>query len=199
MSRIPRITSLSSLLSVLFLLVLFGPIDGNAQPSNLNIGDRVRITAPSPNGIRLVGTVVDYSSSVILVKTKQSEFSVPLDVVSKFEVSKGRKRRTGRGLAWGSILGMIPGGLLFSPKKEDTVCTTDQGLCGMDFEWLEGMMYGSLAGMVVGAIVGSTIKTDRWEERPLNLSMKLYRSGRTSIAVNPAISLTIPLNRKKPH
>jgi hypothetical protein len=84
---------------------------------------------------------------------------IPLASVTALEVSRGRKSRwliaAGIGVFGGAVFGAATGTSMeadFSDRDKRIIAATGLGL----------------AGGLVGGLVGSAIKTDRWEEVPLD-------------------------------
>lgn len=72
-------------------LLLVSQSTSFAQINKLNAGDRVKVKAPTMNNEILIGTVAELSSSAIRIKSKQSDFTIPLGSIENLYVHKGEK------------------------------------------------------------------------------------------------------------
>jgi hypothetical protein len=122
-------------------------------------GERIRVTAPQCGVQRLVTTFEAYGSGALMLPSR----SCPLEAVTRLEVRSRQQRQTLSGLRNGLLGGIgigIVGGLVY--------CTVEQ--CGEYAGCFATVttVFGAGAGLVVGGIVGSLIKTDRWEDVPLD-------------------------------
>ena len=85
----------------------------------------------------------------------------PLASVTRLDVSRGLKSNGGVGAAIG-----FPAGALLTVAYCKAVDKTGCELFDDDLTPFLALVFGALGG-VVGGIVGHNIKTDRWEEVPL--------------------------------
>ena len=125
---------------------------------------RVRFIAPSISSWWIIGRLVKVSPDTLKIFTKRGFEYVPHSQISNLEVSLGRRRNTGKGMAIGAVLGL---GLLFLP-----VTSTEGELQGLATYY--AMMYIALPIFISCTLIGFMIKSDRWAEVPpqrLNLSI----------------------------
>src|SRR5512134_1353444 len=136
----------------LVLLGSVGPESWGADESL--VGSRVRIRTAQKREPRVVGVLEEVTPDELLIKTKEA--ASPIEVrrsdILGFEVSRGSKRHTLKGLlagaaAWGAIVGLV--------AAFDTLDESGVG---------EPIFVGGL--LVAGAGVGSLVKTERWERVP---------------------------------
>ena len=79
------------------------------------IGERVRITTPTQRGPdRVLGQVVAARADSLVVQTPgvATPRAVAIGEISTLEVSQGMHGNGGRGMAYGSLIGVAVGGLL---------------------------------------------------------------------------------------
>jgi len=133
-------------------------------------GSRVRVTAPSVFDKRVAGTVSEVKSDTLAVSVEEgvSVLLVSLKDVTRLEVSHGRRSHAGLGAKIGAMTGFVTGFVLVVATYEE--CTgfcpaPDPGPVGTAA--IAGLAFG-IGGAALGAIVGALIKTDRWEEIPLD-------------------------------
>ncbi len=114
-----------------------------------------------------VGTFVRWSDDTLLVLSNGNTLALPLDAVTRLDVSRGRKTNTGKGAEIGFLLGGVVGAVIGYASYEEC-----EGVCfgdfGSGFAAFVGGLVGGLGGGAVGALIGSSTKTDRWREVPLD-------------------------------
>ena len=171
-------------LSIIPLAVFaFTPLSGataQEQRPAVEPGARVRVTAPSASPGRLEGTVVTLTGEDIVVDQRGGDqVTIPLQSVTLLEVSRGRKSKLLLGLGLGFVGGAGAGAAII-PER-----------CGLDFPEAGcravGATVGAVGGALFGAIVGALIKTERWEEVPLDqlrVSFAPQRDGRFGVGVS---------------
>lgn len=149
-------------------------------------GDRVRIAAPTVDPEDwLVGTLVETAADtcVLAVDNQADTLALPFASVTRFEVNRGRRSHWVTGAALGAVVGGAGGALLgymsciYEPKESDCVQT----------HVTVGAVVGGTVLGLVGAGIGSAIKTDRWEEVPLDqlrVGLVRRRNGRLGLAVS---------------
>lgn len=153
-----------------------------AQDSLVRVGERVRLSTDS--GAMHVGFVAVATPDVIEVLEQQgSRASVPVSTVTRIEVSRGQKSNIQLGAGLGFAAGAL-GTIAYCQL-------VDRGGCELfsdDITLQLALIYGALNG-VVGGIVGSFIKTDRWEDVPLDrlhLSLRPQPDGRLALGFSVA-------------
>ena len=134
-------------------------------------GARVRVTAPDCGVRRLAITVEELSgdSFTFLGDPTRSSNSInncSLASVTRLEVRSGRQRRWGRGALIGGIVGGAFG-LVGSVGYVADGCTF--GCDGQEAAiFASGIAFFGIGAGIIGAGIGALIKTDRWEEVPLD-------------------------------
>lgn len=93
-------------------ILIFVPSLADAQGAYPTIGAHVRLTAPELQMRGITGTVVDMKADTLfIVRWHQApRTAIPVDKLSRLEVSGGRNRR--RGMVWGGAIGLVFGGLM---------------------------------------------------------------------------------------
>ncbi len=131
-------------------------------------GDRVRVTrlpiCPPPYicvggpGLQSVGTFVAWKFDTLIMESNGNVLALPLDSVTKLEVSWGRKTNTGMGAGIGLLVGGVAGAVIaVAIYEECEPCFIDPATIPMAVA-----IWVGLGGAAVGATIGSLIKTDRW-------------------------------------
>jgi hypothetical protein len=131
------------------------------QGQDLTEGTRVRIDG------RFVGTIFDLSSDTLVVhgvddRTSDSR-SVAVAEIDRLEVSRGMKSNWKTGMWVGTLAGAAIGALAGAAGCEDSFifsrdeCIVMTGATGM------------LIGIPLGALTGALIKTERWENVPMEI------------------------------
>lgn len=152
MTRLVRLVAL-----LLLTLAPTSSMRAQQQPArSLSVGSRVRVTAPGAGLLNEVGRVESLAGdSLMLVRDRDgTAVWVGAAAVQALEVSRGRRRRIGTGVALGYAL-MFALGFAGHPGMQHT----DVGRVA------EGIRYGVVYGTPVallGGVVGSTIRSERW-------------------------------------
>ena len=164
---------------------------GHIPDTWIDPGDRVRVTAPSLDLDKDVGTVAALVADTFVVELEDQAdaLDVPLSEVTRLEVHQGHKSRAGTGALIGAGAGAATG---VTVALVD--CAGDE--CHLDGSDVTGAVVlvlgagGALAGAGLGALIGAAIKTDRWELVPLDR----IRVGRSPAAPDGvAVSVTLRL------
>lgn len=177
-SLAPRIGNGAWLLLILGCLL---PTGASAQVFLPPAGARVRVTLTSSE--KLVGTLSGAHRDTLLVRPvdAQEARAFPLGTLTRLEVSRGIRTRTGRGALIGLVSGAAAGaagGMI--------VCAGDN--CahnGEDLTTLVPVAMGIGAGVVgagVGALLGSGVRGEDWATVPLprshaSLNLRGKREG----------------------
>lgn len=157
---------------VLLLLLLAPLCDVLAQePPPLEPNTRVRITARWLQWHQQVATFHGLRGDTLVLAT-DSTVLCPLTAVERLEVSAGRKSHLWVGAGIGLLAGAALGAITWPSAGCDWV---SEGQC---------RLYGALGlgavGAVAGGVTGLLIKSDRWEEVPLDrlrVSVRPVRDG----------------------
>jgi hypothetical protein len=150
--------------ALLAILVLAPLTDAVTQEWPVRLGNRVRVTAPSLGVNRYVARF-EYVRGDTLVVWADSNVKYPLAAVTQLEVSRGRSNTP---VILGASLGAIGGafaGLVLGPEKE---CQPLDILCHPDEPKLAAALVGLLGGGLAGGFLGAAMRTDRWEDVPLD-------------------------------
>ena len=93
-------------------ILIFVPSLADAQGAYPTIGAHVRLTAPALKMRGITGTVVDMKADTLfIVRWHQApRTAIPVDKLSRLEVSRGKNRR--RGMVRGGAIGLVFGGLM---------------------------------------------------------------------------------------
>jgi len=187
---------------VLALLACAPVAVATAQDSlDVRPGVRVRITVPEIGINKHVGVLGVVDGDALAIGTLE----VDVASVTRLEVSRGWKRHIGTGVGHGLVLGFISGGavgvLTYDGPPLVSSSSRSHGLCcadlfrqpQVDLEWVPRMFIGAAIGAgigaVAGAVVGSAIKTEQWEEVPLDqlrVSVVPQRDGRFAFGLSVA-------------
>ena len=165
-----------SALVSLALALAVAPLDGVMAQDALavQVGTRVRVTAPELDLERYDGTLVAVRGDTLTVGTVH----VPLTSVTRLDVHRGRTGNWRKGAKIGALVGLPTGlalGVLFQQWCHSIGDVGDP--CWV-FVPASAVAVG-LAGGLVGAAVGA-FKRDRWEEVPLerlSVSLTPQRDG----------------------
>ena len=163
--------------SITFVLVcvLGGAPTEIAAQAPLTSGSRVRVTAPDC-GLRgqATGFQALRAGTLVLETTE-----CPLSSVTRLDVSRGERSQWARGLGvgflGGALIGAVYGGTHAGTDAWDLPTEVAVGL---------GAAFFGAGGALVGGIAGYFIKTDRWEEVPLerlSVSLAPQRDGRLAL------------------
>ena len=152
--------------SVSFVLIcIFGgaPTEiAGQEPFSFEPGVRVRVTAPDCALRGQAATFRALRADTLVLETTEC----PLASVTRFDVSRGQKSRAGIGILVGAGAGALGAVIYCSQDKNEL---SDEGKCVLfddDTTPFQALIFGA-AGGIVGGFVGYLIKTDRWEEVPI--------------------------------
>lgn len=154
----------------------------NTQPE---IGQRVRIAAPSVGPPPFAGTVEDLSDSVILIFTKREIVPIPVHSIHRLEISKSKSSGLGGALIEGVVPGLLGGFIAHSELADEPppplpceylICIrkVDRPIITKEDAPSIGLAIG-----ISGALIGWAIdrKQDRWKEQPFNISLGILPSS----------------------
>ncbi len=185
--------------TMLVAILAFTPlVSATAQ---LRPGEQVRVThqpicpaaticvGPSPRQ-RSVGTFLAWKADSLVVQSNGDTLSVPVNLVTRLDVSLGRKTNTGKGAGTGFLLGAVVGAVIGLVSYEECVpqgAFSCLGPDGPEVAAAAGAIIGGLGGLVAGALIGSATETDRWQEVPLDrlrVSLGPQRDGRFGLGAS---------------
>ncbi len=140
-------------------------------------GDRVRVTAPDVGINKHTGQLKAMGADTLTVDTLR----VAVASVTRLEVQRGRK-------SWGAGKGALVGLGAAVPFLVVAVAIPDCGSnAGCFDDWFA--MGAVILFPAIGAITGALVKTDRWEELPLDqlrVSFVPQRDGRFAFGLSVA-------------
>jgi hypothetical protein len=163
--------------SVLSLSVLVPLVSLSAQVHpTVEPGARVRVTAPDQSMEELIGTFLTLSDGSMQFASVSGDEprTISLSSITRLDVSRGRKSHPWRGAGVGFLAGALAGAIIGSGSGADWDLPAEHAA-------LLGAGFLGLVGTVVGAVAGLSIKTERWEEVPLDqprVSLAPQRDGR---------------------
>ena len=142
-------------------------------------GERVRVTAPDLDVHRHTGLLVAVQRDSLTVDT----LTVARASITRLEVQRGRKTNARKGAWIGALsLGLAGVGLGIAG-------CADYDCDGDEWSAVIGVLggVGALGGGLIGLGVGALIKTERWEEVPLDrlrVSFAPQRDGRFGLGLS---------------
>ncbi len=164
--------------SMLFLSVLvrLPNVSAQVQPEP---GSRVRVTAPDIGVDKSVGRCLELSDGSMQFAPESGAVPVTIPFVSMtgLQVSRGRKSSVRKGALWGGLIGGAVGVAIGASMEVEDFGTEGFALAGV------------VAGAVIGAPIGAFIKTERWDEIPLDrlpVSLAPQRDGRVGLGFSVA-------------
>lgn len=169
------------------------------QTSPLQVGDRVRVTAPFLDPLdRIKGTVSEMSGPVLVLSNKDSLIYISDSLIQSLEISTGKKRVVGRGFLIGAVVGTMVLGSISAIRNDR--CVLGESGCFLDESngdaFISGGTTGLVVGSVAGAIAGFFIKIDRWERVPVFLAMDFAPASSyiNPRSIEPKISVRLSLH-----
>jgi hypothetical protein len=170
--------TLALALSAVLLLPPTSTLAGPPEPSGVET--RVRIRAPELSKKPLTGTLAGVEPDIILLRVdgEARPLTVRRDLVTKWEISRGRHSHVGRNAAWGLLGGVVVGTVIAAASySEDDLFSQGESLA------LGAGFFGGI-GAVVGALVGVN-KTETWEE----VDQRSLRLGVVPVSRGVGVSL----------
>jgi hypothetical protein len=167
-----------AVLSVLTIMLML-PCTKLAAQTMLPNGARVRISVP---GLVLDNREGYLDAGRVLILDRGQRVAVPLSSVTKLEHRELKSNAT-TGALIGFVVGLVAGsvtgtymGLTAQECESEVVsgrCTSNgstviDGIAGTQTGGAWGSVVGGVLGTALGALIGASIKTDRWEEVPLD-------------------------------
>lgn len=167
----------------LSLLAPCAALTAQAQP--LQFGRKVRVTAPSL-GIRRSEATFEYFANGMVVLRVDSTIQCPIASVVRLDVFQGTKSHIDKGAFWGGVAGGTLG--LAAGVVWMVECANGGFVCpDHPYTTLILAVPGFVAGAVLGTGIGALIRTDRWEEVPLDrlrMSLAPQRVGQLGIGLS---------------
>jgi len=162
------------------------------EAKTLPSGPRVRLTAPSVSGKRLVGTVVGLDEVALTLQRHgvTDTMLVPRAAITRLEISRGRRRS--KGALIGAVVGLGSGVALGLATGSD--CSSDPDLRALFVAFFGGCkgttraVVISVATVPVGALVGFLVAPgEKWEASSpdrLRIAVAPTRGGGVRAAVS---------------
>ncbi len=109
----------------------------------------------------------------ILNEYTDSELIIPVNSVLKLKYSTGKKSYFTHGAIAGSIVGIVIGAAIISSNSNSTGSSSNSGVIDIpdtdtDFYAILGAIAGIGVCTAIGGLIGHQLKTDKWEEIPLD-------------------------------
>ncbi len=173
--------------AVVSLLVPLQNITAQQAPP-IETGSRIRVTAPVLGADKMVGMLVEVDASRLRVQAddQASPMTISLADMTRLEVSQGRKSNALKGLGIGALIGAPIGvalGVAVSSESGDNQCYHNAGCIAIG-----GAAVG-VVGALVGLGIGALLKSERWEEVPLDrlrVNIVPLRDGRFALGLSVA-------------
>ncbi len=157
------------------------------EPPPVKVGDRVRVshdctyrgTQRRCQEDRGTLDAVKADSIVLSAEKDQSRMVILIASVTRLRVVRGQKSHWAAGVGIGFLTGFTTGAVLAA--QEPGGCSESQG-CTIPF----GLFFGA-GGALIGGVIGALIKSDRWEEVPLDqlrVSFAPQRDGRFAFGLS---------------
>jgi hypothetical protein len=151
----------------------------------LEPGQRVRVTAPTISSTQIVGAFAHMAADTLVVETDGRAWHFPRASLTRVDVNRGQKSNAGRGALFGFLIGAGIGAVaLGSSSLCAETLEVPAGRCA-----LIGAGGGGVGGLLLGTIAGALIKTDRWQEVPVDrLRVSLIPPGPGRFALAMSVS-----------
>jgi hypothetical protein len=146
--------------STLLATLLVAPVAAvAAQDVPLQPGQRVRVTVPSADVSKQQATFQRVAGDTLVL----SSASHAIADVTRLDVHAGRRSNT--------VVGAFIGALVLGSASlvtVEAVCNSGQMTCGSENATAIAGALGVVGGALLGAAIGSAVKSDKWEEAPLD-------------------------------
>lgn len=169
-------TQRSRFIVLIIATMALGPSFADAQIS-LEVGSKVRISAPSFAGGITKGTLAGLSKDTLELRINNKTLRIERSSIKYLWRISGEKSHTFTGaligLPAGALAGMAVTALTCDPGFEE-LCTR------------VGLLVGAGVGLIAGGIIGSRTKSERWEEVDVNkigLNIGLIRPRTTGLSL----------------
>ncbi len=150
-------------------------------------GDRVRVVAPSVPGSPFVGTFVALTADSLVVQDSKDTWRVSLASVNQVDLSQGRKSHALFGAGIGLLVGGGVAAAVLYTGGSTSPCDQSANQDAMASAECIGLTaLGGVAGAGLGAIVGGLIRTEGWQEIPLErlrVSLRPLAGARIGMAL----------------
>ena len=163
-----------------------GALKAEKTPS-IKAGDRVLIKAPSIREA-LTGTpwirgflVSLDADTLVLKENTRTTLAIPLDSVTRFRVSRGRRSHALRGAGVRAGIEVLVGGVLSATTWEEPELFQFQGTRRQSI--MLGAVLLGVPFAVLGAAIGAASHSEQWEEVSLPLHVGLSPHGGVRVAL----------------
>ena len=163
---------LAAAAALMFSMIADAQAD-SPQPPLVAVGSKVRLHSTQIGGqLRGIVAAVD-EKQLTLAREGGAPAIVPLNTLTSIERVVGRKRKTLKGLAIGTAIGVLVG-LVIPEDSEDPLCEIDgNSLCSRG----EAIAIGMVSGALWGTGIGVLIKGDVWAPVTLTPQQSAAASG----------------------
>ncbi|MEE8043042.1 MAG: hypothetical protein V3T15_09625 [Pseudomonadales bacterium] len=151
---------------VVVLLLSSAPGLAQDQQDSLTYGDRVRVTAPQLVLHETVGRFEALRHDTLVVRA-DSALRIPLNLVTRLEISHGRSNSP---MILGAAVGAVAGGVAGAALASTETCPgrfLAPDPCPVE-RYAGAIFLGVLLGGAVGGGVGAVLRTERWERAPVD-------------------------------
>ena len=131
-----------------------------ATAQDLAPGQRIRVTAPQVPLDRQPGQLLWMRADSLSFTADTREWAVPRSLVTRLEVSEGKRGHLLAGVIGGAVVGAIAG-LIAIEGGSSSSCSGSGDVYG---DLCRGVVAGSVVlGAGLGAVVGALVRTERWK------------------------------------
>lgn len=156
---------------LLALLVAATPLAAQPTPT-LEPGARVRVTVGGAQPRVQVGVHQLVSDSALVLQSDSASFSIPLDLVTRVEVSRGRESHWLAGAAVGFVVGLVVVRSILHSEGgsggSTAMCDQERNQDSMSSGECHAITVAGVAAATgLGAGIGGLIMTDLWQDVPV--------------------------------
>ena len=131
-----------------------------AQLDSLSKSDRIRITSTKYFLEPTIAIFEKLHSDSLFFNINNRTLAIPVNLITKIEISKKQKRNTVTGMIAGSLVGGLILGVAMHTEEQQA---EGFGKVGQPGFW-GGFASGALLGGGIGALTGSQIKSEKWKQ-----------------------------------
>ena len=136
---------------------------------------------------RLTGKFVTLQADTITLAMAESTASYGLDAIDALEVSRGHRSYWIAGSIGGAVVGAVVAHFVLLTGGSSSLCDHEVNQDALSSDECLGLAgIGAIAGAVVGGVIGGLIRTEKWQDVPIeNLRVNLapQPDGRLGMAV----------------
>ena len=134
-------------------------LEAGDPPNAVDVGDRVRIKAPSLQQGRISGRLLERAGDSFVIEHGTRPVRVPVSAIESLEVHRGRRSR------WkeGGLIGFVPGAVLGGLVGAYAACDDQPRDCSGAGGATAGALLVGGTTAVLGAGMGALFKVDRWQ------------------------------------